>query len=164
MLSIGTTAKACRFGKDSYLPENLSYLTAEQTLADFAVLIRALRESEPENAGCPYLAAGGSYGGMLAAWFRIKYPWVAQAALAASAPVIQFHGTGFDEYAFERIVTLNYAEFENTTRCSDAMAKGIRQLMATHAKALKEAFRLCDVPKSAGQVYEWLNTGVCAVH
>lgn len=54
--------------------KHLNYLTSEQALADFAVLIQNLKNTIPRAVHSPVIAIGGSYGGMLAAWFRMKYP------------------------------------------------------------------------------------------
>lgn len=55
----------------------MGYLTSMQVLADFAELIPYLKANVvkcPNNT--PVIAFGGSYGGMLAVWFRMKYPTV----------------------------------------------------------------------------------------
>ncbi|CAH2051099.1 unnamed protein product, partial [Thlaspi arvense] len=78
------------FGKDSYKSaKTLGYLTSQQALADFAVLLRSLKRNLSTEAS-PVVVFGGSYGGMLAAWFRLKYPHIAIGALASSAPILQF--------------------------------------------------------------------------
>lgn len=75
------------FGNKSFTdPQYSGYLTSEQALADYAQL---LVETVNLNQR-PVIAFGGSYGGMLAAWFRMKYPHLVKGAIASSAPILQF--------------------------------------------------------------------------
>ena len=51
------------FGKNSYMhTETLGYLNSQQALADFAVLIRSLKQNLSSEAS-PVVVFGGSYGG-----------------------------------------------------------------------------------------------------
>ncbi|KAL5199633.1 hypothetical protein ABZP36_020836 [Zizania latifolia] len=78
------------FGNDSYSSaEKLGYLTSTQALADYAILLASLKHNLSAVAS-PVVVFGGSYGGMLASWFRLKYPHVTIGALASSAPILQF--------------------------------------------------------------------------
>lgn len=80
----------------------VGYLTSQQALADYVDLITYLRHNgsysnraklyqtgdiydagvdggtPAPSAANPVIAFGGSYGGMLAAWFRIKYPAIVE--------------------------------------------------------------------------------------
>ncbi|KAF7989870.1 hypothetical protein HCN44_008544 [Aphidius gifuensis] len=95
------------YGNESYSNvKNLGYLTSQQALADYVDLIEFLK-SNNNTKNSPVIAFGGSYGGMLSAWFRMKYPHIIQGAIAASAPILQF--TGVTECnAFYRIVTSDF--------------------------------------------------------
>lgn len=78
------------FGKKSHkTAETLGYLNSQQALADYAILIRSLKQNLSSEAS-PVVVFGGSYGGMLAAWFRLKYPHITIGALASSAPILHF--------------------------------------------------------------------------
>jgi hypothetical protein len=64
----------------------LAYLSSQQALADAANFIVQFKQNYP-NAG-PVIVFGGSYPGNLASWFRLKYPHLAKASIASSAPVL----------------------------------------------------------------------------
>jgi lysosomal Pro-X carboxypeptidase len=73
--------KSMPFGDQSYRSlTNLGFLSSEQALADYAMLIGLLKGngsgSIPGANNAPVIAFGGAYGGMLSAWFRIKYPHI----------------------------------------------------------------------------------------
>ncbi|KAJ1441621.1 Zinc finger, CCHC-type [Sesbania bispinosa] len=67
----------------------LGYLSSTQALADYATLIIDLKKNL-SAIDSPVVVFGGSYGGMLAAWFRMKYPHITIGALASSAPILHF--------------------------------------------------------------------------
>jgi lysosomal Pro-X carboxypeptidase len=50
-----------------------SYLTLEQVMMDYVEFIKYIKYSY-EAEDCPVIVFGGSYGGMLAAWLRMKFP------------------------------------------------------------------------------------------
>ena len=68
----------------------LGYCSSQQALADYAVLVPELREKLGVKESSSTIAFGGSYGGMLTAWMRIKYPNIIDGGIAASAPIWGF--------------------------------------------------------------------------
>jgi len=134
------------YGNKSYSsPTYLGYLTSEQALADFAELVSYVKSSTPGAQDSPVIAFGGSYGGMLAAWMRIKYPHIITGSIAASAPILQFTGlTPCD--AFNRVVTADFAAA--STECANTIRrswKALDQVLSTdEGKAwLQKEWNLC---------------------
>ncbi|KAF4651687.1 hypothetical protein FOL46_000182, partial [Perkinsus olseni] len=88
-------------------PDCLRYLTIEQALADYSVLIDHLFDEYALPASTATIAFGGSYGGMLASAFRYKYPHIVDGAIAASAPIFAIGGVTPDpsKASFNEIIT-----------------------------------------------------------
>lgn len=137
----------------------LSYLTAEQALADFSVLVTHLKQNFSAK-DCPVVLFGGSYGGMLAAWMRLKYPHIAVGALASSAPILQFEDivpaqTFYDivsnNFKRESITCFNYIKQSwNEIASIGQTSNGL-----TH---LAETFNLCQKLKKTVDLYDWLES------
>uniref|UniRef100_A0A3Q0TFM0 Lysosomal Pro-X carboxypeptidase n=1 Tax=Amphilophus citrinellus TaxID=61819 RepID=A0A3Q0TFM0_AMPCI len=150
------------FGPDSYSDsKHLNYLTSEQALADFAVLIQNLKGSLPGAQHSPVIAVGGSYGGMLSAWFRMKYPHVVVGALASSAPIWQF--TGMVPCGdFYKIVTQDFAKSGHNCDASIRKSwKAINNVSSTVSglQWLSEEFSLCAPLKNKNDIFtfkSWL--------
>ncbi|RHY20010.1 hypothetical protein DYB37_003710 [Aphanomyces astaci] len=88
--------------------KRMEYLSSEQALADYAVLLGEIKNAYNASSSA-VVAFGGSYGGMLATWFRQKYPHVVDGTIAGSAPVLAFEGQSpaADTGSFSRIVTFD---------------------------------------------------------
>ncbi|XP_043575891.1 uncharacterized protein LOC122564766 isoform X2 [Chiloscyllium plagiosum] len=116
--------KSLPFGKKSYERSNMEFLTVEQALADYVVLITKLK-SDLDAKSCAVIAFGGSYGGMLSAYMRIKYPNVVDGALASSAPVVSTANLG-DSRQFFHDVTKDFER--NSPECVLTIRKGFQEL------------------------------------
>lgn len=71
--------------------EHRRFLSIEQVMWDYINLLTFIKD-EDDMQDRATIAFGGSYGGMLAAWMRMKYPQHIQGAIASSAPILWFEG------------------------------------------------------------------------
>ncbi|XP_071910722.1 uncharacterized protein [Coffea arabica] len=137
----------------------LGYLSSTQALADYATLIIDLKKNL-SAVDSPVVVFGGSYGGMLAAWFRLKYPHVAIGALASSAPILYFDNIT-SEYSFHSTVGNDFrSESEN---CYKVIKGSWQQIEDTAEQSggldtLRKSFRICKNYISAGALVSWLST------
>ncbi|KAH3757800.1 peptidase S28 [Pelomyxa schiedti] len=74
---------------DNLLYGSYKFLNADQAMADAARFLEWLFSVNGLQRGSTKVVVWGcSYSGMLSAWFRIKYPHIALAAISGSAPVL----------------------------------------------------------------------------
>jgi lysosomal Pro-X carboxypeptidase len=141
------------FENNSFADHDMGkYLSAHQALADFAYLVNYLKSIYKD---APVIAFGGSYGGMLAAWFRIKYPHLVTGAIAASAPVFHFNST-VDPYLFNEIVTDDYKAVSE--KCASNIRTAHTSLYAltkdsNNFQKLQDSFITCDAIKSSDEAF-----------
>jgi len=118
--------KSMPYGDASFDRDHLDMLTVEQAMLDYVDLIKMIKNTEGLQDRA-VIVGGGSYGGMLAAWLRMKYPQWFQGALAASAPILFFDGH-VDPYAYDDIATGVYAKAD--AQCPNYIKDGWDQLFA----------------------------------
>ncbi|XP_078406445.1 uncharacterized protein LOC144685616 isoform X2 [Cetorhinus maximus] len=150
--------KSLPFGKKSYEKSNIEFLTVEQAVADYVVLITKLK-ADLDAKNCAVIAFGGSYGGMLSAYMRIKYPNVVDGALASSAPVVSTANLG-DSRQFFHDVTKDFER--NSPDCVLTIRKGFQELEALAQQQawskITSKLSLCKSVKSKKEVdhlYGW---------
>lgn len=135
--------KTLPFGDASFDKENLGFLSISQALADYAMLVRHVQATYDISA---VVALGGSYGGMLSAWARIKYPNVFDMALAASAPIPQGVNLIEDKSTFYRIVTDSARKAHAKCPCAvrSAFSEIIQKASSMEGlKQISDTFQLC---------------------
>lgn len=101
-------------------------MTVNQTLADYAALIDYHKNHVLNCPDCPVITYGGSYCGELAAWMRMRYPHLVDAAFASSAP-IRYFDSAVDPEAFYAKSTQIFSQ-TNTTGCADIIKEGFQRL------------------------------------
>ncbi|TYI80501.1 hypothetical protein E1A91_D05G091700v1 [Gossypium mustelinum] len=135
------------------------YFTSAQAIADYAAVILHIKKTFfAKNS--PVIVIGGSYGGMLAAWFRLKYPHVALGALASSAPILYF-----DELAphvgYYAIVTKDFKETSES--CYETIRKSWDEIDKVASKSnglsiLSMKFKTCEKLKRSFDLKDFLDS------
>jgi len=148
---------------NSMSTENLRFLTVDQTLADLAHFINAIRNDLQLNATGGVILTGSGYGGTLATWFRQKYPHLVDGVWASSAPVQAVH----DFYQFKEAVGTSIT-FVGGQHCYDHIESTFKALEELNANGehnrIRDLFNLCDDFNDDIDIQEnvWLFFGIVA--
>ncbi|CAK0734809.1 hypothetical protein CVIRNUC_000484 [Coccomyxa viridis] len=151
------------------LKEHMQFLTSEQAMADYAELITELKH-ELHATDSAVIGFGGSYGGMLATWMRIKYPHILDGAIAGSAPIWSYFGEDppYDAGSFAKIVTRDASKEGGS---APACASNVRQVWRTlfdlgeskkGREKIAEGMRVCpkllETPDDVAQLADWASS------
>jgi len=155
-------------------PEVYKFLTTEQAQNDFVKMFDYLQNPDDKdpnkgafanlNVGSrAVIVFGGSYGGMLAAWMRMKFPQTFAGAHAASAPILFTPGS-ISPYGFNEIITRDFRQYG--ANCPDFVRKGQFSLRTaasdkTQYAAVKTAFNTCDditTPDEVSTLADFVNS------
>ena len=132
------------FGQQSFDLDKIEYLSVEQALADYALLLYTfMEERNLTNSKNPVIAFGGSYGGILAAYMRFKYPNIVQGAIAASAPIYLTAGLAESTLFFQDVTN----DFAKEDGCVPLVKKAFGAMDSLYQQGdyatLSEKFALC---------------------
>lgn len=151
--------KSLPFGSQSYKdPLKLSFLTSEQALADYAKLIGHIKSTVSGARNSSVVAFGGSYGGMLSAWFRMKYAGVVDGSISASAPIWQFTGLSLCNGPYKVITDTFKKASVQCTKNIRASWDIIDKMSNSEAgfKFMTDEFKLC-FPLNSSNIMDFKN-------
>jgi len=144
------------FGDATYngTASNLKFLRVEQALADYALFMRDYNEACPKTGHkSKVVVFGGSYGGILAALLRMRYPTIFHMAVAASAPIPEAVAMQVDPNSFYEAITNDARDADS--RCPGAVQKAFARLhelfhsgKQSDLDHVQKTFSLCKPLKS----------------
>jgi lysosomal Pro-X carboxypeptidase len=150
------------FGAET--PKYMNYLSMEQALADYAHFLWWYTNSNNlQNA--PIVGFGGSYGGMLVSWFRMKYPGSIDGAIAGSAPILAFLylDPPYDVDSFQIIETQDASPAQGSSAaCAPNTRATFSNLLKYGSsdagrKDITAGFNLCTPLQTMDDVYNLVN-------
>lgn len=103
---------------------DLEFLTVEQAMADFNTLTVHIRQTWNLTRDAAFIALGGSYGGNLALWLRLKNPNLWAGAIASSATPLKHVLRETNDFA--HIETEVYANV--SAQCPNLVREGWEEL------------------------------------
>nr|GMD27269.1 lysosomal Pro-X carboxypeptidase-like [Ipomoea batatas] len=135
------------------------YLNSAQALADYAELLLYIKNTYSAQDS-PIIVVGGSYGGMLASWFRLKYPHIALGALASSAPILYFDNIT-PQNGYYSVVTKDFREVSESCYQTIKESWSIIDTIASQSNGLSilsRKFNLCQDLTSSWELKNYLNS------
>ncbi|KAH6774722.1 Serine carboxypeptidase S28 family protein [Perilla frutescens var. frutescens] len=135
------------------------YFNSAQVLADYAQILLHIKHKFSAH-NCPIIVVGGSYGGKLASWFRLKYPHIAVGALASSAPILYFDNiTPLNGYY--STVTKDFKEVSH--KCYETIRKSWAEIdkVASQPRGLStltRRFNTCSHLNNSGELKDFLDS------
>ncbi|PIA60660.1 hypothetical protein AQUCO_00300289v1, partial [Aquilegia coerulea] len=157
--------KSIPFGSMDKAFENastLGYFTSAQAMADYAEVILNVKKTLSAES-CPVVVIGGSYAGMLASWFRLKYPHIAIGAFASSAPILYFDGIGPKD-GYYGIVTKDFQD--NSRSCYNTIRQSWSKIddianRTNGLSILSKKFKTCAPLNTSFHLKDYLDSLYC---
>jgi len=149
------------YGESMIRPHDMSYLTVEQAMADFNTLNVHVREKWSMPSEAAFVVFGGSYGGNLAMWLRLKNSNLWAGAIASSATPLKH--VLRETNNFTRIETEVYGNVSQ--HCPDLVRLGWKELYGNSTSsegraAIAKELHLCHSPphgNAAENIHGWVS-------
>ncbi|KAK1589051.1 hypothetical protein Q3G72_030009 [Acer saccharum] len=137
----------------------LGYFNSAQAIADYAAVLLHIKKKYKAHKS-PVIVVGGSYGGMLASWFRLKYPHITLGALASSAPILYFDEIA-PQVGYYSIVTKDFKETSES--CYETVRKSWDEIDKVASRPnglsiLSKKFKTCNELKRSIDLKDYLDS------